>query len=45
MEMAIGIDVIVISRVKKVLQKHPERFLRRSYAAWEYVPYGGGAFR
>lgn len=23
----------------------PERFLRRSYSAFEYVPYGGGAFR
>jgi holo-[acyl-carrier protein] synthase len=35
MEMAIGIDVIVISRVKKVLQKHPERFLRRVYTPEE----------
>jgi holo-[acyl-carrier protein] synthase len=35
MEIAIGIDVIVISRVKKVLQKHPERFLRRVYTPEE----------
>jgi holo-[acyl-carrier protein] synthase len=35
MEMAVGIDVIVISRVKKVLAKHPERFLRRVYTPEE----------
>jgi len=35
MEMAIGIDVIVISRVRKVLDKHPERFLRRVYTPEE----------
>src|SRR5438105_2515237 len=35
MEMAVGIDVIVISRVAKVLQKHPERFLQRIYTAEE----------
>lgn len=35
MEMAVGIDVIVISRVQKVLDKHPERFLRRVYTPEE----------
>jgi holo-[acyl-carrier protein] synthase len=35
MEMAIGIDVIVISRVQRVLDKHPERFLRRVYTPEE----------
>lgn len=35
MEMAIGIDVIVISRVAKVLAKHPERFLERVYTREE----------
>jgi holo-[acyl-carrier protein] synthase len=35
MEMAVGIDVIVISRVRKVLEKHPERFLRRVYTPEE----------
>jgi holo-[acyl-carrier protein] synthase len=35
MELAIGVDVIVISRVGKVLQKHPERFLRRVYTPEE----------
>ena len=33
--MAVGIDVIVISRVAKVLAKHPERFLRRVYTPEE----------
>jgi len=35
MEMAVGIDVIVISRVRKVLDKHPERFLQRVYTPEE----------
>jgi holo-[acyl-carrier protein] synthase len=35
MEMAVGIDVIVISRVAKVLAKHPERFLTRVYTPEE----------
>ncbi len=35
MEMAVGIDVIVISRVQKVLQKHPERFLKRVFTPEE----------
>ena len=35
MEMAVGIDVIVISRVKKVLQRHPERFLKRVFTPEE----------
>ncbi len=35
MEMAVGIDVIVISRVAKVLRKHPERFLARVYTPEE----------
>jgi holo-[acyl-carrier protein] synthase len=35
MEMAVGIDVIVISRVRKVLEKHPERFLARVYTPEE----------
>jgi holo-[acyl-carrier protein] synthase len=35
MEMAVGIDVIVISRVAKVLQRHPDRFLRRVFTPEE----------
>jgi holo-[acyl-carrier protein] synthase len=35
MEMAVGIDVIVISRVKRVLDKHPERFLKRVFTPEE----------
>lgn len=35
MEMAVGIDVIVISRVQKVLAKHPERFLKRVFTPEE----------
>jgi len=35
MEMAVGIDVIVISRVRKVLERHPERFLQRVYTPEE----------
>ncbi len=31
MEMAVGVDIIEIPRVRKVLQKHPERFLARVY--------------
>lgn len=35
MEYAVGIDVIEIARVRKVLERHPERFLRRVYTAEE----------
>jgi holo-[acyl-carrier protein] synthase len=35
MEMAVGIDVIVISRVRKVLERHPDRFLQRVYTPEE----------
>lgn len=35
MELAVGVDVIVISRVAKVLAKHPERFLARVYTREE----------
>jgi holo-[acyl-carrier protein] synthase len=35
MEYAVGIDVIEIARVKKVLERHPSRFLRRVYTAEE----------
>jgi holo-[acyl-carrier protein] synthase len=35
MEMAVGVDVIVISRVGKVLAKHPERFLKRIFTPEE----------
>jgi holo-[acyl-carrier protein] synthase len=35
MEYAVGIDVIEISRVKKVLERHPERFLERVYTREE----------
>lgn len=35
MEMAIGIDIIVISRVAKVLAKHPRRFLDRVFTPEE----------
>ncbi len=35
MEMAVGVDVIVISRVQKVLERHPERFLRRVFTPEE----------
>jgi len=35
MEMAVGIDVIVISRVRKVMDRHPERFLQRVYTPEE----------
>jgi len=35
MEYAVGIDVIEIVRVKKVLARHPERFLRRVFTAEE----------
>ncbi len=35
MEMAVGIDVIVISRVAKVLRRHPERFLSRIFTPEE----------
>jgi len=32
---AVGIDMIEIDRVRKVLEKHPERFLRRVYTPAE----------
>jgi holo-[acyl-carrier protein] synthase len=35
MELALGIDVIQISRVRKVLEKHPQRFLQRVYTPEE----------
>jgi holo-[acyl-carrier protein] synthase len=35
MEYAVGIDIIEIARVKKVLERHPERFLERVYTAEE----------
>src|SRR6478672_2976894 len=35
MEMAVGVDVIQISRVQKVLERHPERFLRRVFTPEE----------
>ena len=35
MEMAVGIDIIEIERVRKVLERHPERFLRRVYTPEE----------
>ena len=35
MELAVGIDVIVISRVGKVLRRHPERFLARVFTPEE----------
>jgi holo-[acyl-carrier protein] synthase len=35
MEYAVGIDVIEIARVKRVLARHPERFLRRVYTPEE----------
>jgi holo-[acyl-carrier protein] synthase len=35
LEYAVGIDVIEIDRVRAVLRRHPERFLRRVYTAEE----------
>ncbi len=35
MELAVGIDVVLISRVRKVLERPPERFLRRVYTPEE----------
>ncbi len=35
MEYAVGIDVIEIARVRKVLERHPERFLRRVFTPEE----------
>ncbi len=35
MEMAVGIDVILISRVQRVLDRHPQRFLRRVFTPEE----------
>jgi holo-[acyl-carrier protein] synthase len=34
-EYAVGIDVIEIARVRKVLERHPERFLQRVYTPEE----------
>ncbi|HYM15334.1 MAG TPA: holo-ACP synthase [Dehalococcoidia bacterium] len=33
--MAVGIDIIEIGRVRRVLERHPERFLRRVYTPEE----------
>jgi holo-[acyl-carrier protein] synthase len=35
MEMAVGVDVILISRVQKVLERHPRRFLERVFTPEE----------
>ncbi len=35
MEYAVGIDIIEIARVGKVLERHPERFLRRVFTPEE----------
>src|SRR3954470_15370004 len=35
MEYAVGIDAIEIARVRRVLLRHPERFLRRVYTPEE----------
>lgn len=35
MEFAVGIDVIEIARVRSVLERHPERFLRRVFTPEE----------
>jgi holo-[acyl-carrier protein] synthase len=35
MEYAVGIDVIEIARVRKVLERHPERFLTRIFTPEE----------
>jgi len=35
MEYAVGIDVIEIERVRRVLQRHPQRFLERVYTPEE----------
>ena len=35
MEYAVGVDAIEIDRVRKVLQKHPDRFLSRVYTPEE----------
>lgn len=35
MEYAVGVDAIEIARVRAVLQRHPERFLRRVYTPEE----------
>jgi holo-[acyl-carrier protein] synthase len=35
MEMAVGVDVVRITRVKKVLGRHPRRFLERVYTPEE----------
>ncbi|MFN2519747.1 MAG: holo-ACP synthase [Candidatus Limnocylindria bacterium] len=32
---AVGIDIIETGRIKRVLEKHPDRFLRRVYTEWE----------
>jgi holo-[acyl-carrier protein] synthase len=35
MELAVGIDIIEIERVRRVLERHPERFLERVYTPEE----------
>jgi holo-[acyl-carrier protein] synthase len=35
MEMAVGIDIIEIERVRRVLERHPQRFLERVYTPEE----------
>jgi holo-[acyl-carrier protein] synthase len=35
MEMAVGIDIVEIPRVRKVLAKHPKRFIARVYTPEE----------
>jgi len=35
MELAIGVDIIEIARVRRVLERHPERFLERVYTPEE----------
>lgn len=35
MEYAVGIDAVEISRVRRVLERHPERFLTRVYTPEE----------
>jgi holo-[acyl-carrier protein] synthase len=35
MELALGIDIVEIGRVKQVLERHAERFLRRVYTPAE----------
>lgn len=37
----VGIDVIEIDRIKRVLERHPERFLKRCYTPKERERYAG----